>query len=177
MGNTYQDLGPAFLAELRENRFKPEEIPAAAPIGTGDQWVYLYYFPHVRNAARAEWQARWPLRITRWLCKVGSTIENDPRQRVRELVGLKTGAADCPVIALQIRTPDAKHLEQQVIHAELKRRGLHYSNDGGREWFRTNPEEVRGIYRRWLARTLPAWRRPFFLLSGSDEAPVNSSRS
>jgi len=104
-------------------------------IGSGNESVYLYYFPTY------QWYAE-SLGSPHWLCNIGST-ENEVTDRVSQQIGDQ--CPEIPQIALILRTEDCRTLENR-IHDVLKSRRI--ANAIGTEWFSTSPSEVLAIYRR-----------------------------
>ena len=69
------------------------------------------------------------------------TVDN-----VEKRVGTQgTGNPEKPAIALEFKTDHPRELES-ALHAILKFRGRHVTEAGGKEWFKTNPDEVKRIY-------------------------------
>ena len=103
-------------------------------LGTGDNWVYCFYFPRDRNRAinGDEWC---------WKCNIGRT-GNDPFDRISRQTG---GAAERPIIPLLIRTDDELALERH-IHDILRTKGRHLQNTNANEDFLTCPSEVAQIF-------------------------------
>ena len=73
--------------------------------------------------------------------KVGLT-EGDTVQRIAAQIG--TGTPDKPYLLLEIKTHNCSSLEC-AIHATLEYRGRRVQG-GGKEWFKTNREEIVSIY-------------------------------
>jgi hypothetical protein len=73
--------------------------------------------------------------------KIGLT-EGDTVQRIAAQIN--TGTPDKPALLLEIRTHDCSSLER-AIHATLEYRGRKIQG-AGKEWFKTNREEVLSIY-------------------------------
>lgn len=96
-------------------------------VGTGEQSVYVYYFPKYANEHATYY---WPCKIG---MSTGSAIGRVNRQS-------KTALPEKPIIGLIVKTEDA-YLLEQALHAilRLKKREL---NAPGKEWFNTTPEEV-----------------------------------
>ncbi|RKU31578.1 hypothetical protein C6499_04230 [Candidatus Poribacteria bacterium] len=106
-------------------------------IGSGDESVYLYYFPTY------QWYAE-SLGSPHWLCNIGRT-ENEVTARVSQQIGDQ--CPEIPQIALILRTEDCRTLEKR-IHDALKRERRQIANAIGTEWFKTSPSEVLVIYQR-----------------------------
>ena len=113
-------------------------------IGSGNQFVYLYYFPAYRRYYELFLQEPEPY----WPCNIGKTI-GDVKNRVSEQIGQQL--PEKAKIALVIKTNDCDALEMK-IHNELKKIGcwLDPNLDNGAvgvEWFLTNPTEVERIFK------------------------------
>ena len=103
-------------------------------LGTGNKWVYCFYFePDQYKAMRDK---KWC-----WKCNIGRT-GNDPFNRIRTQT---SGAAEHPIIPLLIRTDDERTLEI-YIHSILKIKGRHLTNTDTNEDFLTCPSEVARIF-------------------------------
>lgn len=105
-------------------------------IGKGNGCVYIYYFPAYQRLAEYENNSSWP-------CKIGHTVQYDPRHRITPQVG--TAMPEEPKIGLIIKTDDPSGLEQR-IHGILREFKTHIEDAPGREWFLTNPDQVEEIY-------------------------------
>ena len=105
-------------------------------LGEGKGWVYLYYFDKEKAKAQDQRNEVWP-------CKIGLT-QKDPEKRIQQQL---EEDSDIPIIALLLRTDEPELLEK-TIHGFLRLHGRHIEGDiQGREWFRTNLEEVALIYK------------------------------
>ncbi len=103
-------------------------------LGTGNNWVYCFYFEREQNTAIRE--KKWY-----WKCNIGRT-SNNPYDRIKTQT---SGAAEDPIIPLLIKTDDEKALERH-IHNILKERGRHLTNTTTNEDFLTCPSEVAQIF-------------------------------
>ncbi|HYR22312.1 MAG TPA: GIY-YIG nuclease family protein [Chthoniobacterales bacterium] len=92
-------------------------------IGEGSKFIYVDYYPSQKR------EDRWP-------CKVGRT--GNPKKRAQQL---GTANHEKLVHALRIRT-DEHGLLERTLHYFLTIAGYGINRD----WFRTTPEEVAGIY-------------------------------
>ena len=115
-------------------------------IGSGSEFVYLYYFPtyklnSIYYIKYVDDSHETPI----YECNIGKTI-GDVKTRVSDQIGQQL--PEKARIALVIRTDDCDSLETE-IHDELKRRRKWldpaFENVVGREWFLTNSAEVEGI--------------------------------
>lgn len=79
--------------------------------------------------------------------KVGLTT-GDTVQRI--VAQISTGTPDKPALLLEIRTHDCVSLER-AVHAVLEYRGSKVIG-AGKEWFRTNRDEIIAIYRLIIER-------------------------
>ena len=118
-------------------------------IGSGNQFVYLYYFPTYRlNSIYYIKYIDDSHETPIYECNIGKTI-GDVKDRVSAQIGQQL--PEKPKIALIIRTDDCEALETE-IHDELKRRGCWLDPKSGAdvvgvEWFLTNPAQVEGIFK------------------------------
>ena len=103
-------------------------------LGTGNNWVYCFYFSREQNTAIRD--KKWY-----WKCNIGMTA-NNPFDRIKTQT---SGAAEDPIIPLLIRTDDETALERH-IHDILKARGRHLQNTNTNEDFLTCPSEVARIF-------------------------------
>ena len=101
-------------------------------IGSGNNSVYVYYYPAYKERAELRGEETWP-------CKIGHSEYANPIHRILQQVG--TGMPEKPEIALVIRTNRSKEMES-AIHNLLER----VPDAPGTEWFRTNPSKVEDIY-------------------------------
>jgi len=121
-------------------------------IGSGNQFVYLYYFPTYRlNSIYYIKYIDDSHETPIYECNIGKTI-GDVKDRVSAQIGQQL--PEKPKIALIIRTDDCEALETE-IHDELKRRGCWLDPKSGAdvvgvEWFLTNPTEVESIVKSFL---------------------------
>ena len=119
-------------------------------IGSGNQFVYLYYFPAYKlNSIYYIKYVDDSYETPIYPCNIGSTT-GDVENRVSDQTGQQL--PEKPKVALIIKTDDCAALETK-IHDELKRTGFWLDpNSGddvvGVEWFLTNPTEVEAIYKR-----------------------------
>ena len=103
-------------------------------IGSGNNSVYLYYYPNYKKCAELQEKENWP-------CKIGHTEYSDPIHRIYEQTG--PGMPEQPEVALVIRTNQPKALER-AIHKLLDRDRV--SGAPGVECFVTNPSRVEALY-------------------------------
>ena len=103
-------------------------------LGTGNNWVYCFYFSRDQTTAIREGQ--WF-----WKCNIGRTA-NNPFDRITDQT---RSAAENPIIPLLIRTNDEQTLERH-IHNILRERDRHLQNTGTNEDFLTCPSEVARIF-------------------------------
>ena len=114
----------------------PDDSNGPRTIGEGDGCVYIYYFPAYQRLAEYENNSSWP-------CKIGHTVQYNPRHRIIIQVG--TAMPEEPEIGLIIKTDNPSDIEQR-IHSILKEFNTHIENAPGKEWFLTNPDQVARIY-------------------------------
>ena len=107
--------------------------------GEGENWVYLYFFRdeqreyHRKFDGKTSWNLKFP-------CNIGCT-KKDPKKRIYQ----QTGSRGNVIIHTLFREDKHEELED-LIHAWLKYRDQHIppiERNGEREWFLTNPDEVR----------------------------------
>ena len=104
----------------------------ARRIGSGNNSVYVYYYPNYKQCAELQGKDTWP-------CKIGRSEYQNPIHRIYEQQG--TGMPEKPEIALIMLTNQPKKMES-AIHNLLYR----ITDAPGTEWFRTNPDRVEEIY-------------------------------
>ena len=136
-----QNVGQTILAALRN--LQTNEVAkynssdgwqiSERTIGSGENWVYLYYFPSHRETVESQGESVWR-------CKIGKTDDDDPYRRVESQT---RSAPERHIIGLLIRT-DASDPMEKAIHAIL--RGRRVGEAPGTEWFITNPSEVEEIH-------------------------------
>ena len=103
-------------------------------IGSGNNSVYVYYYPTYKHHAELQGEETWP-------CKIGHSEYANPIHRILQQVG--TGMPEKPEIALVIQTDLPVDLED-AIHSLLDRDRM--SDAPGTEWFLTNPSRVEEIF-------------------------------
>ena len=103
-------------------------------IGSGNNSVYVYYYPAYRERAELRGEETWP-------CKIGRSEYQNPIHRIYEQQG--TGMPEKPKIALVIQTHRPTDLEN-AMHTLLDRDRM--SDAPGTEWFMTNPSRIENIY-------------------------------
>ena len=104
-------------------------------IGSGDETIYVYYYPTYRKYALLKGESMW-------YCKVGMTTKNLWDRIYSQST---TCFPEEPFVALIIKCNDAHKLEQ-TIHNILKMKNKWIENAPGKEWFLTSPDEVKKIY-------------------------------
>ena len=102
-------------------------------IGSGRQSVYCYYYQWDRDSAKSQDQSVWK-------CKIGKA-ERPLQERLRE----QATDPEKFKLGLHIKTDRPKKIED-IIHADLKKRGKHIDESLRKEWFLTSPSEVEEIY-------------------------------
>ena len=117
-------------------------------IGSGNQFVYLYYFSTYKlNSIYYSKYVDDSHETPIYKCNVGKTI-GDVKTRISDQIGQQL--PEKARVALVIRTDDCDSLETE-IHDQLKRRRKWldpaFENVVGEEWFLTNPAEVEGIFK------------------------------
>lgn len=112
--------------------------------GSGNQWVYLYYFNNDTGDAECVFSKSYSYErfyCGTWRCKIGRAQQN-PEKRVKDQT---SGCPESPIIGLLFRTDDCATLEK-LIHGHLKLLGRHIKAAQGDEWFETNPSEVASLW-------------------------------
>ena len=110
--------------------------------GSGKHWVYLYYFDAEKRKAKSDSMSPYDDEDHLFCrCKIGKA-DKDPETRVHNQT---RGVPDPPHIGLLFRT-DAHSALEKAIHGILTVRGRHLKLDQRKEWFLTNPKEVKEIY-------------------------------
>lgn len=138
--NAYAEIaaGTAKAPKMIGDPYKYKVDPSQPKIiGSGDESVYLYYFPSLPTYKRS---SELGGETTYWRCNIGST-----KGDVAKRVVVQCQFPERPRIALIMRTDDCTSLETK-IHTELKRHGLQLDDAVGEEWFLTNPAEVLSIF-------------------------------
>lgn len=108
------------------------DISEVEYIGTGSEFVYVYYFPTYKLYAELTGETHWP-------CNIGQTIES-VQNRVSQQIGHQL--PEKPKIALIIKTDDSQTLENK-IHKALK---MYNVEDAiGQEWFWTYPDKIKEL--------------------------------
>ena len=111
-----------------------KEAQADVIMGDGEQSVYGWYLPAYRILANIRGEEHFPM-------KVGQTTNTSPLARMTNHIGT---APEKPVLGFVLKIDHAEVLEKW-LHIELTQRGRYIADAVGREWFRTNPEELRHI--------------------------------
>lgn len=114
---------------------KPEKEEDILIVGEGESVVYLYYFPTYRSYAESTGKDSYP-------CKVGRT---DGGVDIRINSQVETALPEEPVIGLIIQTDNPIGMEKQV-HDLLDIAGFRKKDAPGKEWFVTNPDQVKSFY-------------------------------
>lgn len=112
-----------------------ESDDGARQIGSGNNSVYVYYYPNYKQCAELQGKDTWP-------CKIGRSEYQNPIHRILEQAG--TGMPEKPEIALVIQTNVPAEIEK-AMHRLLDRDRM--SDAPGTEWFITNPSKVEEIYK------------------------------
>ena len=126
------------LSTFQEVQMEAERR-ADLTMGTGPQNVYGWYLPAYRQLAELKGEKRFAM-------KVGTTLTT-PRRRMTNHIGT---APEKPVLGFVLKIGEAGEWER-MVHQELKERGRHIATALGKEWFRTNPDELRRIVVEILA--------------------------
>lgn len=109
--------------------------PFSEEIGEGKFSVYVYYYDTYKKYASLCHEEFYP-------CKIGRTDIS----HVDRIIGQAgTCYPELPVCALLIKCSDSALMEN-AIHNILKIRGKWLDSAPGKEWFKTNIEEIKSIY-------------------------------
>ncbi len=105
-------------------------------LGYGDEELYAFTFPSLRELASLKGAAHYPV-------KIGYTVNQDAGaiNRIRSQIIEPAAFPERPALLLVCRTRDGHALEA-LVHAELRRRDRRLATAPGREWFMTNKGEV-----------------------------------
>lgn len=114
------------------------QFDALEEVGKGSQSVYAYYYETYRRYANARNLAHWPI-------KIGKSEVGDYRSRIRVQTKIGTGMPECPTVCLVWHT-DQSSLGEHLLHLRLQNRRK--NDTSGREWFLTNPSELKSLIER-----------------------------
>jgi hypothetical protein len=114
--------------------------------GEGDQELYAFTFPSLRELAELKGHAHYPV-------KIGYSKETDAGAlgRIRGLILEQAAYPEKPILLWVHRTWDGHHLETQV-HRKLRSLDRKLPNSLGKEWFLTSKSELLEI----LGMSFPA---------------------
>ena len=126
---------PAELADEGDTVVSSSAMSSDEELGVGSGVVYVYYYPIYKEMADLKGESIWE-------CKIGKSVV-DAYGRVKSQTG--TSMPECPHIALVLNTDFENDLEK-AIQLILKIRGQCLDSAPGKEWFITNPAEVKAIY-------------------------------
>ena len=110
------------------------KIEGVKQIGSGNNSVYVYYYPNYKQCAELQGKDVWP-------CKIGRSEYKNPIHRILEQAG--TGVPEKPEIVLVIQTDMPAEVEK-AMHGLLDPDRM--TDAPGTEWFITNPRRVEEIY-------------------------------
>ena len=114
------------------------QFDALEEVGRGSQSVYAYYYETYRRDALSQNLVHWPI-------KIGKSEEGDYRRRIRVQTQRSTGMPERPTVCLVWHT-DQSSLGERILHTRLQTRRK--SDTSGREWFLTNPSELKNLIER-----------------------------
>lgn len=126
---------PAEIADEGDTVVSSSAMSSDEELGVGSGVVYVYYYPIYKEMADLKGESIWE-------CKIGKSVV-DAYGRVKSQTG--TSMPECPHIALVLNTDFENDLEK-AIQLILKIRGQCLDSAPGKEWFITNPAEVKAIY-------------------------------
>lgn len=127
--------------------------------GEGDQELYAFTFPSLRELARFKDEEHYPV-------KIGYSKESDAGAlgRIRQQIIEAAAYPERPVLLHVQRTWDGRDLEKQV-HRKLRELGRKVVHSLGREWFVTSKPELLEILQRCTHPERPIGRP----VQGADE--------
>ena len=123
---------PSSILPLKEAQ-TAFEATAEVTVGHGQQSVYGWYLPAYRTLAAIKGHARWPM-------KVGRTRLSS-MARMRDHIGT---APEKPKLGFLLKADRAK-VGEALLHIVLDERKQNISEALGKEWYMTNPEELKQI--------------------------------
>jgi hypothetical protein len=172
-------LSCRFIAEKRNTRFDADiavaealheqwiektyggflNLEAMIRKGKGDQELYAFTFPALRELSNLKGCDRYPMKIG----YSGSSFDG-ALGRIRSQISEKAGFPEKPHVLCIFRTWDGRYLEKQV-HKSLRSLGRKAPQSLGKEWFVTSTEELLQIIESCELLEMPADR----ILVGADE--------
>ena len=124
--------------------------------GSGQGWVYCYYFPYVRRITEKTSRPIWP-------CKIGMSEQEDVRSRIAQQF-VQTGIFEAPEIGFIARSANPRVLEFGIRNWFPESRRLRGGEGLGTEWLEANIGEVRRAYREVLFPRWFHWPKRIWLL-------------
>jgi hypothetical protein len=124
------------IDEVEPTNSEVPEPPAREVVGSGNEIVYAYTYPLYERFATETCQEKYQI-------KIGQS-RSQSLTRVTDQTG--TALPEYPVVLLVIRCEDSLLLET-AIHSILELRGFAIADAPGAEWFLTNPQEIKEIWR------------------------------
>lgn len=120
--------------------------------GEGDEEVYAYTYPSLRELATHRGEEQYPV-------KIGYTTECDAGSlgRIRQQTTEKAGYPEKPILLLVQQTWDGRKLET-LIHQSLQKLNRRSVESLGREWYRSNKNELFKILQECPSPPLPEGR-------------------
>ena len=122
---------------MEDESLNSEEVnlDAEKTVGSGENSVYLYYFPAYKRLAELQGEQVWPCKIGKTRYEVISRISSQTR----------TALPEYPKIGLVIKTDEVRLMETTIQNI-MKLQGKQKSDAPGTEWFITSPGEVEQVY-------------------------------
>ena len=139
--NTRFDADEIVAERCRQEWIRAEfspfiDIEGFVELGTGIEELYAFTFPSLMLLAEMRNETRFPV-------KVGYTGKSETGSlgRIRQLMGELAAYPEKARVLIVHRTDAGRKFESKV-HRELRNRGKKLTTAMGKEWFRTNTEEL-----------------------------------
>jgi hypothetical protein len=141
------DVDPEVAADCRkqwiQDQYGPHmNVASTIHAGTGDQELYAFTFPTLKELAAFKGEHRYPTKIGFSKDQAGGAL-----RRIRSQTVDQTAYPERPEVLLVWRTWDGRSLETQV-HSHLRLLRRRARNSIGKEWFITSTEELREVISR-----------------------------
>jgi hypothetical protein len=145
--NTRFDADPLVAATKREEWIdaaygKYISLAEATRLGTGDQELYAFTFPTLREIATLKRQPHYPIKIG-----YSKNASSGALGRIRQQITENAAYPERPLVLCLYRTWDGRDLEKQV-HRALRDRDRKVDTSLGVEWYLTSKEELLEVLRQ-----------------------------
>lgn len=162
--NTRFDADPTIAEDCRKkwiatNYGEYMSLRATVHRGVGDQGVYAFTFPSLKELASLKGDSHYPVKVG-----FSKNSSDGAFGRIRSQILEKSAYPERPEVLCVWRTWDGRNLETQ-IHKHLRHLGRKAASSLGKEWFLTSLEELLEIIGHCDFADLPADR----VVSGADE--------